>query len=783
MVTVSTVSMLVKRNLRRGRLQLGVVAILAFVAAGLLNLGALCAVRYPQLFDAEGARLNAPDVQILAPVAKAVTAERSLRSDARVTQLERSEVLTDQATIDYGKATMDTTLVYIDLDHQPTLGRSEVLHRNDAGVSDPVYLPALFDSPEKYRIGDPFVVTTLAGKRTFHVAGFMENLYLGQITMGATGIGLPDAGYRALATATPTPNRASLVQARVTPASAAPDVTARASGALIGSDQVQANAWSWNWGLLRQADLAGPSIYAASLVLFTIVVAIVVLLVIWFWIRGAIDQDLPAIGVLATVGTSPGRVRRSLVLAPVLVVALGAVAGVLASYLVVPLVADSLASQTGLPWHPGIDPVSGLAAVAVLTLVSAGLALAASRPVRKVRPVEALHGGTATRSFRRNPMPLSRSHGGLNLLLGLKQSVANRGQSLMVVGVLAVVAFGGMFSTALYTNVLNNPRGFTRMLIGEVGDVYASVRPEADHAAVQRAALAVPGVERAMYKEYLQGFAGDLQSMVVVMDDYGQQHYSSIVSGREPKHANEIAIGVELAKQSGVGIGGSITVRVAGVSRSYLVVGTLSTVQYAGLRVDLTRAGYALLVPQHRPTDLDIYLAPGADPQTVITTLRSSVGGELSLLLNKRQSIDSQFDVYIQMVRLLADGILIVTATVTALVIGLMVATLLKRERQSFGVRKAIGFTGWQLTRQLIASYLPAVVVGALIGVGAGLLLVPRMVTAMLSSIGVSRLSMTASPALVAALCGGLVLLAIGMTVLGALPLLRRGSLQLMTAE
>lgn len=780
-VNATPVRLLATRNLRRGRTQLMVVAVLSLVAGALLNLGALCGIHYPQMLRDEAARLHAPEVLLLTPTATGAEAADLLRADARVSQVDSSIVLSEKATFRVDRGTTQGDIVYIDLDRQTALGHTEIVERADASVPDPVYLPHLFRAAGNYRIGDPFTLTTATGvQRTFHVAGFVQNTYLGFITMGATGLGLSHEQYAALGSGATPPDRLALIQAKVpdsgdvTPLTA--DVTARL-GATSDDGQV---SWAWNWNVIQTAALTGPAMYAVSLVLFTLVVTIVVLMVIGFWIRGAIEQDLPTVGMLETFGFGTGQIVRALAVPAAAVVATGSLAGVLMSYAVVPFVANSLAGQTGMPWDPGFDPVACIVTVAFLTVVALGLALVAARRLRRLEPVVALRGGIPARSFARGWLPLSSSRGDLHLLLGLKQGLAHRVQTLLVAGVCLVVGLGSIFSASLFTNVLTDRDGFIRTLVGEYGEVAATVTPQADRAAVIDRVRAVPGVERAHFKDFLQGSAANLQSLVVVMEDFGSQDFSSVTVGREPRHANEIAVGALLAEQSGKRIGEQIEVRVGEVTQEFMIVGTLSTVQYGGMRVDLTREGYTRLVPDYRLSGIDIAVAPGAEPADVIAALTARLGSQLKNVTDQQESIDSQFGVYLAMMRILAWGILAVTAAVTALVIALVVSTVLARERSSFGVRRAVGFTGRQLVRQLVAAYLPAVVLGTIVGCMSGLLVVPRVLAAFLAAVGVDRASLATSPGIVAAIGGGLVALAATMIVLGAGPLLRRGPLVLM---
>lgn len=780
----STTGLLARRYLRKGRTQLTVIMLLAAVTGALLNLGALCAFAYPRMVQEQADRLNAPQIQVLTPQDRAAEAERLLAAEPAVSEVETTGVLSENSTIDFGETTVDAIVVYVDLDHPSDIGRSEVLTRDDDAVATPAYLPYIFSVSGGYEIGDEFTVTTTSGEtRTFRVAGFMKNLFLGFITMGVIGVGLPADEYAALTdTATP-PNRTSLVQAQIPD----PDAIAKTSGHLAESlnstGWTDSPTWSWDWQTLNVVVQTGPQIYAVSLVFFTLIVVIVVLMVTWFWIRSTIAHDLRALGLLATVGTRARQIGLAFALPPALAVLCGSALGVLLSYAAVPVVATSLAGQTGLPWRPAPDPVAGLVTVAAVTLVVAGLSWLAARRIHRLQPVEALSGGHKARSFRRNWLPLASTPGGLHALLGIKQGIGHRAQSLMVFGVMLVVGFGAMGAATLFTNAMSDRTGFIRTLVGDLGDIAVQADPEADRAALLAEVRATPGVADANYKDYLQGAAAGIQGVTIIMDDFADQHWSSISKGREPKHANEVAIGALMSQRSGVGIGEEISVRVGDRTRDYVVVGTLSTVQYGGMRINMTTEGYRRVAPDFVQTQIDINTTTDASVTEVIDRLKARVGDQLTSVSNQRQSVDSQLAVYLVMMKVLAWGILAVTTLVAGLVVGLMVNTVLTAERASFGLRKAVGFSSGQLMRQLVIAYLPSAVIGTLAGCALGLSGMPALLGTSLESTGVTDPSLALSPVLAAAIAAALVLIATVTAGLGAAPLMRRDALGLMAEE
>lgn len=259
----------------------------------------------------------------------------------------------------------------------------------------------------------------------------------------------------------------------------------------------------------------------------------------------------------------------------------------------------------------------------------------------------------------------------------------------------------------------------------------------------------------------------------MVTDDFAQQSHTSVHTGREPRQPNEVAVGSQVLQSSGLAVGQEITLDFGNRTARYLVVGELSTIQYGGYRVDLATDGYRRLVPGHRLTDLEVLGTSQADRDAVTQSIRGLPGDHFSNVQDQRESIDSQLGVYLRMIGQLADGVLLLSAVVTVLVLGLMTTTMLRRQRAGLGVLSANGHSRGQLLTHVLCAYLPLVLLGSAIGTVLGLALVPRLLTSALGDLGISRFDVTTSVGLVCGLVGLLVLLATLITVLVALPILR----------
>lgn len=777
MSAVGIVLLLARRTARRQRLQIVTTALLVALAAMMINLGVIAATDYPAAQRATADRLATSDLQLHGTDAAAVGAAAAhLREQPQVRQVATRTAREAWASFAYNASTTATTVEFFVPDQHADIALSHIVEEASERYAEPIWLPYVFKGGGRYALGDAFTITIGQASHTFRVQGFYENLYLGMMTMGFTGLGVQQDQLDAIGAGRTFGGRplpaATFLEVRV-----ADGADAAALGA-AAVDNVKAEytaqglempmLWADAYALVETAALVGPNLYAVSLVAFAALIALVVVVVIRFVIRTAVLQDMTAIGTLAAAGVTATQALWGIALPMAGTALAGAVVGVVASYGVLPGLAASLMAQTGIRWEPGVSLLGAAAAVSLLTLTALVTAMVAARGVRRVTPVQAVRGGAGAHSFRRTVFPLASSRGGLNALLGVKASLQHASQNVMVAVVIALVTFAGMFSAALYTDVIGSREAFTRLMIGDLAPVQiqvkdAELRTGQDagrRADLLREVVATPGVRKAFYADNRTVGSAGTQIMLAVTEDFSRMDDSSLYAGREPRHDNEVAIGGRVADHLGTSIGDTITLEAGANSRAYVVVGLLSTVNYVGMKADITSDGFRRMVPAYQPDVLSVYLQPGTTIADIKRDLSPAAYANIGALTDTREVFGSQMDVYIEMGGFLAAGILIGTGGVIALVMGLVTATMLVRTRRSLGVRKALGFTSGQLVAQTVMTYLPVVVAGALLGAGLGLVLVEPALLGMLRTVGIMALGLTVKPYIVAALLLGIVGLA-----------------------
>jgi len=756
--------LLIKRNLRKRRGQAIAMLLLALLGAALMNLGLIMATAYGPFVDAKLEQANAPHASALVPTGPA--ADRfiaGLRADGDIRDLEVEPALTATADTEYGDETVATQLIIANHDRPPSMGTWREVSRTDATLTRPIWAPQIYDTAGGYDLGDPVTFTTPAGTVTFHIQGFIEQPTLGMPAMGALGFAVPADEYAALARDPGTGLRPMhQVKVQVNDGARALDVLQRG---MVAQNEAHPDArvrslLDSTTDLMRTGATIGSSIFAGGFVAFAVIILILALVVMRFLLVNAIADDMRSLGVLRACGLSTRGVTAQLAGTFALCALVGSVVGVALSYLVLPGLTGGLSSQTGLIWNAGFHPLAAVATVLALTGAVLLVALVAARRLRRQTTIEAMSGGTRTHTFTRNPFPLATSNGRLNVLLGLKTALQRIPQQSLVGVTVAVVAFTAMIAIGLSVNILGNPDAFMRLVAGDMPDAQIAMVDQRSAQVMAADARTTSGVEEVYLHELTGIQVNGYAAAVQVMDDYGILRHDSTYEGRMPRHADEIALGSNMASSLDTGVGRRVTLDIGGYSAEYLVTGLTSSTRGLGMNVDITTAGMRRADPSYEQRVVSLRIADGTDVDTVLTQLvrRHPTGVEAQF--NVRTNLDGQLSGFQSLVGTLANVIVGFMGVVVILIVALIVSTMVVQGRRSYGVLKAVGFSTGDLHRQTLLTWLPTIAIGGLVGALLGVIGLNPSLGVMLRFIGIRRAEFTLDWWLVPVLAVALTLLA-----------------------
>jgi hypothetical protein len=434
-------------------------------------------------------------------------------------------------------------------------------------------------------------------------------------------------------------------------------------------------------------------------------------------------------------------------------VAVGVVTAVLLAWLVSPIA--PIGTVRSIDPHPGHE-VSGWVFVGAVALMLALWVLIAALALRSSRRV-------ALARLRVRPTVLQRLSRRLNrpdVREGLRAAYStNLGAALIVA--LAGSAVAVLLAAVVFGNSLSKLTS-TPSSYGWPWDV-AALRnagysePDLDAAAI----TAAVGGRRDVVRTTVLGFSNaiklDGEAIPAVFSfDRESRVDITMVEGRLPTAADEVAVGARTAADHGLGLGDHVTVSGPEIGTLRATISGVVVLPSLGpLLADRVAPGRGLLLPEAAlptpvartaATFVGMSIAKSADARAVLARVGKSLGAGRSsnhsvTLLSKPVRPPEIINARSARVTpLLVGGLLVVAATI-GLAVGIIASV--RARRRELAILRALGFTGRQLRTSVRVQALATTFGGVVVGIPLGIIIGRVAWRAFASELGVGTASTT----------------------------------------
>lgn len=746
-------------NIRKGKGQASSFILIILIGALMLYLGMVTAFEYVDNFDKKAEQLCSPDLVFSAQTdSREFTEEFTgrLLEDGRVAEVESGPALIADCKFSYGGGEQNRVGVVLDKSRDVRLAKWAMVEESGLTGEYAIYLPYLFQTAGVSGIGDDFDITfnrlgLPEEKMRFTVAGFYEDTYFSTINNTTTGFLMNHEGYERLAEALGDSVRGTLVSVNAVNAEDAERIVSNYKTIMKELLPAGRIGDSSHYEVVKSARTITSSIGSIVIVAFSILLIAIALVVVKFRIGNSVEEEMQNIGALKAIGYTSRQIILSFLIQFSFLALIGSLLGLLGGFLVLPLLSHMFATQTGILWKLAFSVPAALATVAGIQLPVLLVAFMSANRVRRLHPITALRFGVTTHSFRRNPFPLEKARGSLNLLLAAKQLAHNKVRSFLVGAIIAVVTFTAVFAGVLYMNISVKEEIFLNLTMGDTVNVRLRAKAEEYAAELLAEVRAEENVKKSFY--YFEGTAvceDDYEVYCYVADDFEQvENRGWNYKGRFAKYENEVCLGGLLAKKLGKDVGDTLTLRLNDVEQEYLITGLIQGSNYLGQDLCLTGDGYRRLAENFRYTDISVYLREGTDSAAFIEEMEAS-SDNIALSINREALVKSSMGIYSVIIGILAKIIDLITALVVVLVLYLVIKTTLNRQKRELAIKKAIGFTTGQLALQNACSFLPVIMAGSAVGCVCGYLLINPFLSLLFARVGLVKVEFLIPAAMLA---------------------------------
>ena len=766
--------MLVTASLRKNKSQTFTMLLIIAICVMLLNIGLVMYIRAGEFFDRRADELNAPHwSSFVFETTDESVAERYefVRTFPGVAQAERLSIISHLGEITIQDSARTGLIIIAPYSETQQMNSPTLIGDGLPLTGNAIYVPYFLTLGSGIALGDEVTISFSGEELHFTLAGATEEIKFGASTYTIWRFYIPQTRFDELSGGFPDAVM-SLVSARMENQYELWRLTTAYFDEFL-EDEVSLNIASLS--TMRSARTSNPIIAATLIAAFALIVLVVGIIVIRFRIINGIEENMVNIGVQKAVGYRNRQIIFSIILQFGLITLVGGVLGILASRAALPLVISLIQPLFGLRWNPGFDiPMAAVSLAVVVPAVVLFSYITALR-ARKLHPLAALRGGISTHSFRRNYFPLEKSCSPLVPALALKSLFMNKKQALMICLIIAAVSFTAAGGLITHYSININQSEFMLLQFGDVPDVWFEVADFDNIYAFRAEMEAHPEVRRIEMGDNSAATPNSTTSIVVnnvtlnmgVIENFENITDYALISGRFPRHENEITVGSNMLSYIGASIGDLVTVTgISGeTSETFMVTGSTQSANQQGM-ISLNALAYAGI--NFSFDTLTVHLLPDTDIDTFIENVLMQYSDIFSEAVNM-QSIFEQFFAPIGTIfAAVAAAALAVVAAVVILVIFLVIKTSILRRRRELGIQKAMGFTTLELMNQIALSMIPIIIFGAALGALGASFGFNGIFVALLRGAGIAQANLPIPLAWIAVMCALLVALSYTISLLTA---------------
>lgn len=773
--------LLSRGNIRKAKGQTAAIIVLVLLASLMMNLWLMLGTDYKQNFDRCHDKLNDGHITIFAYRDDEEFLDYTgslLKSRSNVTEYCITDVRGYVGTFKYNGGEINSNFIFIDKEAalSRSVGRIEITE--DSGRTGGIYLPVLYAAG--YSVGDEIVLSIGGEELKYTVVGFINSVMAGSHNCAISAMALTGDEYAGLSERGTAP-KASFISVRITDKSKSEATEAEIKD-LILEKFPGTNMVSNSYALVSSSRYISQSICAAVLSAMAFLITLIAVVVISSNVMNYIHENMQNLGALKAIGYRSGQLISALIIQFSAVALFTAAVGIALSYAVFPALNEMMISQTGIPYT-----VRFLAVPCAVTLIAmAGVVAAAvyfsAKRIRKIEPITAIRQGIQTHSFRKNHVPLDKTRASLNFALALKNVLSEIKRNVTVSVTVLVLSLVTVFSGVMLENVVVDDQRFIGMVVGETADSCINVNTSAE----ERLIAALKDDSRTgKFYFYTSNYVthGDVSLMMTASDDFAKANNQSvIIEGRFPKYDNEIAVAVKYAGEKGLKIGGEIPVSAGANEEKYIISGYTQITNNLGKDCLMTRGGFER-ISEFSNASYYIDVKEGTDIDEFNKDITETFLDEVNTKLNIAAVIEGSGKVYISLVTVIVIAVLVLSGIVVVFVMYLLVRTMLNAKKRDYGIYKALGFTAGQLVLQTAYSFMPPIIISAVLGIAVSAFVINPLMSLFLSGIGIVKCTFVVPPLFNILAGAGLIMFAFGAACLMSLRVKRITPRELLSGE
>lgn len=516
------------------------------------------------------------------------------------------------------------------------------------------------------------------------------------------------------------------------------------------------NNFTVNYTTMRSGATITANILMAVLTVFAVLLILIALIILFFNVNNSIESNMKNIGMLEASGYTSRQLATSTIYEFLMISIAGIIAGFLGATAATKTIGALLSASIGLSWKMDFDTGSAFISTIITIMLILLAAVVSSHKYKKIAPLDALRNGINTHNFKKNHIRMEEVGLPLNISIGLKNILYNKKKTVIICLIVVVLSFCANVTVSVYTNfVLQNDT-----LIQLSGIETHEITVEATENTTEgltdflnkskQEISSMKGIRQIL--EFtntdvkLRNGENDISVNCDIYDDMSNLSTDNLIEGKRPEYDNEIMVTSVILDRLDAELGDVIYLEANGNSKDFLVVGIGQGITNLGRKAVITKEGMKRLNEDFVPMALYIYLEEGTEVKGAIAEIESRLSDQKVEVYDFRDYLSAATSSISSAMSSMCLVLLITVILVIAMLLLLLIKTQLVRDKKLFGIYKALGYTTWQLIMQTTMSYLPVVLIGAILGSVVAWFGIEPSITACISAFGIKNCNMRVVP-------------------------------------
>ena len=511
-------------------------------------------------------------------------------------------------------------------------------------------------------------------------------------------------------------------------------------------------------------------------VFLSVVTLICAVFLILHKISKDMEEQMVQIGVLEALGYTSRELSCSYICEYILTGGIGAIIGGITAAAFSPVMDTLTRGMINRDVHTDVDILRIFIVVISIIALVTFFALSRAARVKKLPPVVAFRKGIKPHHFGKNVLPLEKMRHSINLRLAFKGIFSdlrsNIGSGICMIAAGVAVMFS-VYTFDFFRDGYNGLLGVTGMEIPDISMTMMSGVNGEDFCDEIRK---FPEVEKVLLTHAMLNkveIKGSKQnSTVISYSDFSLTDNIHPKTGRFPQYDNEIMISAKREETENRHIGDNIILKGDVCEKSYIITGIVSAMNNDSMSVYMTEDGYRRIRPNDRPNTVEITLKNEEDRSAFMDKLTALYGAsakdtayeqsaqgsleerirakadeKMAVLISQYGVTDidyairigdtiisgnssrfvikdissmkdlakSQMESIAAVTKTFSFWAVIFIAVVVAVILGIIAASAVKRQRREFGIMKSMGYTSRDLMLQLTLRILPVTIISSCI--------------------------------------------------------------------